>query len=786
MALRWNQGKEEDWSNLGTDIWRIATKTLASTVPKLRQLIRTDPAAAEAHERFSYGARLLRGGRNAPNSYLRRVTALLTNPRALLDTSVLVQDICQASAEKFGEVQLGHAQDVADRYEEALLYVERAVRDPAIRPGSSQPSEIRTEDLISPGHVTHVVITGDPGVGKSTFMRHVFHTLANRREPKLAPLLVDCREYAAGANEKSIIDFIANALQGDLAVPTFPDALKTVLTLGAACIIFDGVDEIIDLQQRRRFIRRIESLAAAYPYSSIICSTRKIGYQQASFKQSFHVLELREFTPEEFETYVRRWFHISARPEGDVESFLRESNDVRDIRNNPLMLSLLCTLYRARGHIPRNRRQVYRECADLLFQRWDAMRHVEQPFDHRHYGNRLMQELARFFYQSQSAQAGIEEGQLVRIIAHFFRDTAAVEPPEDEQRARQFLEFCAGRAWLLSRKGTNARGIRLFAFTHRTFMEYMAAEALVRNAPDIRTVAIKALDVFKQDPSSVIPDVMVQAVDDKFDRGAEQVLQILFEEGRKVAPSLVSDRFLALCLRIINSSPMSKRVATALPGMVASYWEEIDDVNDSRESTYALFELYRDPRSRILSATDQGWKLAFHGKEYSSALLKWHLISRWVRLELLGHGKSFDPEWSERISSYMNTDLVPAMVSSAGRPVKNWRDPILMDFMLTAGYARASNEITRGVKPAVCISVFGERLPGSVTHALRDIVETGNSPVRPHSIDIIQAFDRILSVSTACKIDALAAISIGEMLKVDTERIIQNSLASQEDCSTPA
>jgi hypothetical protein len=354
----------------------------------------------------------------------------------------------------------------------------------------------------------------------------------------------------------------------------------------------------------------------------------------------------------------------------------------------------------------------------------------------------------------------------VRIIAQFFRDTAAVEPPEDQQRARQFLEFCAGRAWLLSRKGTNSRGVRLFSFTHRTFMEYMAAEALVRNAPDIHTVALKALEVFKGDPSSVIPDVMVQAVDDKFDRGAEQVLQILFDEGRK-ARALPIDGFLALCLRIINSSPMSKIIAAALPGLVTNYWQEIAHVDDSRESTYALFELYRDPRSRILSAVDQRQKLVFGGKGYDSALLIRHLISRWVRLELLGQARLLDPEWFEWISGYMNSSLVSTVVSSSGHRVDDWRDPILMDFMVTAGHVRALSLISVGAKPAVCISVFVERLPGSVIRAMRDIAEMGSSLARDNSTDIVRTFDQILSVSANYQVSAFAAFSIGEMLKVE-------------------
>src|SRR5262249_43675637 len=153
-----------------------------------------------------------------------------------------------------------------------------------------------------------------------------------------------------------------------------------------------------------------------------------------------------------------------------------------EIRRNPLMLSLLCTLYRVRGYIPMNRLDVYKSCADLLFFSWDAMRHIPQPVDHRRYGHNLMEEIADLFFKFPSTSAGIVGGQLQRLIATFFVDTAGVEPDDARRRAQEFLEFCAGRAWLLTATGYNDRGIRLFSFTHRTFMEFYAAEAMVRRA----------------------------------------------------------------------------------------------------------------------------------------------------------------------------------------------------------------------------------------------------------------------------------------------------------------
>ena len=48
-------------------------------------------------------------------------------------------------------------------------------------------------------------------------------------------------------------------------------------------------------------------------------------------------------------------------------AFISESASVADLRSNPLMLALLCILYRGAGSLPRNRTEVYEQCASMLY-----------------------------------------------------------------------------------------------------------------------------------------------------------------------------------------------------------------------------------------------------------------------------------------------------------------------------------------------------------------------------------------------------------------------------------
>ena len=51
---------------------------------------------------------------------------------------------------------------------------------------------------------------------------------------------------------------------------------------------------------------------------------------------------------------------------------------------------------------------------------------------------------------------------------------------EGERLAREVVERCRGRGWIFTDIGLNEQGEEYFSFTHRSFLEYFAAQHLVR------------------------------------------------------------------------------------------------------------------------------------------------------------------------------------------------------------------------------------------------------------------------------------------------------------------
>jgi len=80
----------------------------------------------------------------------------------------------------------------------------------------------------------------------------------------------------------------------------------------------------------------------------------------------------------------------------------------------------------------------------------------------------------QLLFTRENAQSAMTERELVAATSEFLQARGF----ESLDAAREFVDFCRGRMWVFSDAGTTASGERLYAFTHRTFLEYFAAAQL--------------------------------------------------------------------------------------------------------------------------------------------------------------------------------------------------------------------------------------------------------------------------------------------------------------------
>ncbi|MFG1623755.1 NACHT domain-containing protein [Kribbella sp. NPDC049227] len=614
-AEKWNIDSPEKWLRAAPLVWARIVSLLEDGL----SAVNDEKVADEASQFSRFVATPLRVRRkgNELTAYVSRIAALASDIEQLAELEELYVALLERVDNRQPPPILTHT-DVDTAADFARLYIPRVVY-------REDGGEESSETLMANGSPYRVVLTGAPGAGKTTFVSHLVYGLSHGEEIPRITLAIRCRDYLREGWSSSLTEYLAKMLHRVFDMHESAAALRGLLLLGRIELIVDGLDEIANISTRVEMVERIEGLCRAYPSTSILVTSREIGYQRAALdKRIFQHYKLKEFTEAQVADYAARWFSLVERPEL-TEPFIVESQTVTDLRSNPLLLSLLCILYRARGSIPRKRRDIYGKCAELLFIRWDAHRGISQTEDMPAYGQRLMQEIARWVYKSKAAQAGLEEKVIVKAIGRYLADIAGIDELEAKTRAADFLEFCAGRAWLLAKIGTSEHGERIFGFSHRTFLEYFTAESLCRAATNAKAVAKDITAAFRADPTSVLPELMIQAYDDKEDGGGWRVFEEVCERSENSA----------LPIRLIDGTLLPQRSRERAFNMLCDDWSSRRRI--SLETFVALLNLNPDARSHFTS-------------EYlvDNRVAQRMFIDGWATLELTDQAGWFRDEWGSQ------------------------------------------------------------------------------------------------------------------------------------------
>jgi hypothetical protein len=450
---------------------------------------------------------------------------------------------------------------------------------PARGRDASEGAPIDYAEFIS--GIRRAVVLGDPGGGKSTFTEKLCYDLITRRQEKLiagrelTPVLVVLREYGAekAAHGCSILEYIERKAESIYQIPPPPPgAFNYLLLNGRVLVVFDGLDELLDTSRRREISGDIESFCNYYSSVPILITSREVGYEQAPLDPGkFEVFRLDAFDDYQVAEYAANWFAADAdltedERERKTAGFIEESRVAPDLRSNPLMLALMCNIYRRENHIPKNKPEVYRKCAEMLFERWDRDRGIEVTLRAEAHIRPAMMYLAHWVYTDQSLQEGVTERKLVAKMTEYLCPKFYEHREEAEPVAREFVEFCKGRAWVFSSVGRTAEDEELYKFTHRTFLEYFMAFHLVRLRRTPAALAETLLPkIAKKEWDNVAEmafHLQEEAVEGAWDELLESLLERAASEQTDERENLLT--FSARCLQFMVPSTGVQRRVTSL------------------------------------------------------------------------------------------------------------------------------------------------------------------------------------------------------------------------------
>ncbi|MEU7327280.1 NACHT domain-containing protein [Streptomyces parvus] len=423
-------------------------------------------------------------------------------------------------------------------------------------------------ESVSPKYIfeshPRIVILGDPGGGKSTLAAKVCVDLARGRRrsstPPRVPFRVIVRDYGVHFQRAkiSITQYLEKVCSATYSTPAPEGAIEYLLLNGRAALVFDGLDELTEAALRQDMVQAVEAFCTAYPSVPVMVTSRKVGYDLASLdSQIFQTLHLGQFGPTEKVSYAHKWFSTmrsgsQLEKSNLADDFLAEIRHAQDLSSNPLMLGLMCAMYRGEGYIPRNRPELYRRCAEYLFERWDSSRgiSVERPFER---GIQFaMFALALSMLNSSENASGLSEARLVQFTTSHLHGRHYEDFDAAQDAAREFVKYCRGRAWVLTDVGTDAYGNDLYAFTHRTFLEYFAGRQLVRECSDVTSLVNGLYPKLRQQEWDVVSQLAIQSLDERLIDGSNEVINGLIEVAGGDDSRRARSAIAAFCCRAVE------------------------------------------------------------------------------------------------------------------------------------------------------------------------------------------------------------------------------------------
>ena len=322
----------------------------------------------------------------------------------------------------------------------------------------------------------NLMIWGKPGSGKTTFLKYLaLHFAAADSDDTPIPVFVSLRELSEKQDAPGLVGTL---IQQIAAFMPETAGIEQWLAQGKFLILLDGLDEVLEANSRRIY-NEIERLSQQYAANRVVMTCRFGGsdYIPANFKE----VEIAGFETEQIDKFVRNWFKESGE-DGVEEKFLtrlQENAAIWEFAGNPLLLTMLCSIYENGYEFPRDRHSLYDDAVDLFLKRWDSFRRIDRDPIYKGKLTRPRRQslFAKIAYDGLSRMPRKyfwKQRELEDQIREFLHNIPSVEDDTLDVDTKETIKAMEKSHGLVVEQARN-----VFSFSHLTFQEYFAAEYLL-------------------------------------------------------------------------------------------------------------------------------------------------------------------------------------------------------------------------------------------------------------------------------------------------------------------
>ena len=390
---------------------------------------------------------------------------------------------------------------------------------------------------------TPLVLLGDPGIGKSTFMNQVAWMLSRPATNPLIerlgwrlPLPMVLRELPV----HGVTDFdglLEAFLRREMSAPLRDDDgrryLNQTLAEGNAFLLLDGIDEIGDRSSRDNLREAVFDGIARFPDCRWLLSSRIVGYDEVPFDMQTPRLAqelsslinddheqpeelLREYRREQHPSrrgyqggrvairyiapfddariaaFARNWYTqreaATQRARANANHLVRAvhaDDSILRLARVPNLLTMMALIHRIEATLPHGRALLYERIAEAYLESIDRFRGIDpSPHDLP----RRKGWLARVGFELQRRRTSRDHKENSDILVDFNtvmgwlnEEMNRGDKFRDSPSAREFLKIVGRRSGLFLPRGEGR-----YAFVHLSFQEYFSAVALAREVTRLR------------------------------------------------------------------------------------------------------------------------------------------------------------------------------------------------------------------------------------------------------------------------------------------------------------
>jgi len=332
-----------------------------------------------------------------------------------------------------------------------------------------------------------LVILGQPGSGKTTLTKYFLLCFATEKskqnlglDKNFLPILLFLRPVDP---QQSLVANILASLekyQLDLDESFFLSNLRD----GKAILLLDGLDEVPTDEKRAEVSRWIhEKVHRAFHKCPLIVTSRFSGYRGDAVLSGHYLrLEIQDYKLEQIQQFLQNWLtavetHLHEdnrhwRQEAknradDLSRRIKTTPTLLELAVNPLMLQIIALVHRDRGTLPERRVELYKECTDVLLERWDKAKGLDVLLSAAE-ARQLLQPVALWMHSVENRRE-VDKHEILTFIED------KLPRIKREMRGEELLQSWQERSGIFKGEGET------YFFHHLSFQEYLTAEE-IRNS----------------------------------------------------------------------------------------------------------------------------------------------------------------------------------------------------------------------------------------------------------------------------------------------------------------